>query len=285
MINLLAMIEAEGEGGDTSAPTITSAATTSVVDGNTLAHALTASNPLVSWSITGGADASLFELSGSTLRFAGNTTHDPDAPADADANNIYVVEVTCERHGLSDSQDISVYVTAAGGWFTVFQITPDNQSGSYGNQNTRQLLIRPFVSGTSAAGKARVTFISGLTNGLAVAKAVIGHGALSGNTYDFTGDQVAMTFSGSPAFSIAANTEIVSDEITFAFGANDDLVIALLHQNTTSWLQGFIDIFGPTGFNQFFMKATATDESMTTDVSGYTFVQYFTAIKRLEIKL
>lgn len=54
-------------------PIITSADNTSVAEGVQLAFALTA-NKSVTWTITGGADAAAYEISGSTLRWVGNGT-------------------------------------------------------------------------------------------------------------------------------------------------------------------------------------------------------------------
>jgi hypothetical protein len=105
---------------DTTDPTITSANTFTVAENSTLAHAL-AANETVAWTITGGADAADFEISGSTLRWAGNVTRDYEAPADADTNNTYVVQVTAtDGVGLTASQTITVTVTdvTEGGGYT-----------------------------------------------------------------------------------------------------------------------------------------------------------------------
>lgn len=83
-----------GDGGvvDTTAPTITSSNTASVNENATLSHSLTASES-VTWSIVGGADQAQFEISGSTLRWSSNGTRDYEAPADANTDNAYIVQV------------------------------------------------------------------------------------------------------------------------------------------------------------------------------------------------
>jgi hypothetical protein len=96
---------------DLTAPTITSSATVSVAENATLSHGLTADEAAI-WSITGGADSAKFELSGSTLRWAGNTTKNYEAPDDADANNAYVVQVTAtDASNNASNQTITVTVT------------------------------------------------------------------------------------------------------------------------------------------------------------------------------
>jgi hypothetical protein len=78
---------------DVTPPTITSGSTGTVAENSTLAFSLTA-NETVTWSITGGADAAQFEISGSTLRWASNGTKDFEAPTDANSDNAYIVQVT-----------------------------------------------------------------------------------------------------------------------------------------------------------------------------------------------
>jgi ribosomal protein S11 len=99
---------------DEVAPTITSSASVDATDDATLSHALTA-NETVTWSIIGGADAAQFEISGSTLRWASNGTRDYEAPADADANNAYIVQVRATDTASNTSdQTITVTVAASG---------------------------------------------------------------------------------------------------------------------------------------------------------------------------
>jgi hypothetical protein len=93
-------------------PEITSDDTDTVAENATLAHSLTAGSS-VTWAIIGGADAAQFEISGSTLRWVGNGTQDFEIPADADADNDYVVIVraTDTTTFLIAGQTITVTVT------------------------------------------------------------------------------------------------------------------------------------------------------------------------------
>jgi hypothetical protein len=69
------------------------------------------SNQEVTWTITDGADAAKFELSGSTLRWIGNAVKDFEAPDDADGNNIYEVMVQATNaQDMATDQTITVTV-------------------------------------------------------------------------------------------------------------------------------------------------------------------------------
>lgn len=100
---------AEPAAADTTAPTITSASSTSVNENSNLAFSLTA-DETVTWSIVSGTDQAQCEISGSTLRWAGNGTKNYEAPTDADANNVYVVTVRA-TDASSNTSDQTISVT------------------------------------------------------------------------------------------------------------------------------------------------------------------------------
>lgn len=133
-------------GGDTTAPTITSSNTVNNVEGNTLSHALTA-NESVTWSIVGGADQADFEISGSTLRWASNGVQDYDSPADADANNIYVVTVRA-TDGASNTTDQTISVTVTQAYSGPTYVGKSSAAG-----NTTAISIDFTSSGRSAGDK------------------------------------------------------------------------------------------------------------------------------------
>lgn len=96
---------------DATAPTITSATTANNAENVVLAHALTA-NESVTWSLNGGADVALFEISGSTLRWASNGTKDYETPDDTGTNNVYNVTVRAtDTAGNTTDQNIAITVT------------------------------------------------------------------------------------------------------------------------------------------------------------------------------
>lgn len=93
---------------DTTAPTITSSNAVSLAENVALSHTLTA-DETVTWTKTGGADQALFTLAGSNLSM---TAKDFEIPADADANNTYIVQVTATDTALNaTNQTITVTVT------------------------------------------------------------------------------------------------------------------------------------------------------------------------------
>jgi hypothetical protein len=108
---------------DAVAPTINTNAAQSQMELFVLAVSLTASKT-VSWSITGGVDQTQFEISGTTLRWYGNGTENYDVPADSDANNTYVVQITAtDLAGNVTNKTITVTVTAADKTCDAFSFT------------------------------------------------------------------------------------------------------------------------------------------------------------------
>lgn len=95
--------------GDTTAPTITTGGSFSINENTNLAIALTA-DEAVTWSIVGSPDAAKYEISGTTLRFAGDATKNFEAPDDADGNNTYIVTVRA-TDGASNFTDKGITVT------------------------------------------------------------------------------------------------------------------------------------------------------------------------------
>jgi hypothetical protein len=86
-----------------------------------LAHALTADES-VTWSVVGGADQAQFEISGSTLRWIGDGTQDFHAPADADANNTYIVTVRAtdlSAHTTDQTITVTVFEADTLPYFTI----------------------------------------------------------------------------------------------------------------------------------------------------------------------
>ncbi len=91
---------------------ITSSASVGNSENAVLSQTLVANRTITAWSIVGGADQARFEISGSTLRWAGNGTKNYEVPNDADTNNVYVVTVRATDTG-SNTKDQTVSVTVA----------------------------------------------------------------------------------------------------------------------------------------------------------------------------
>jgi hypothetical protein len=148
---------------DEVAPTITSANSASNVENAVLAHALTA-NESVTWTITGGAVQALFEISGSTLRWASNGTKDFESPNDADTNNAYIVQVTAtDAASNASNQTVTITVTDAD------DVAPTITSGSTadvdgGEELSHALTANETVTWTIIGGADAADFeISGST--------------------------------------------------------------------------------------------------------------------------
>jgi hypothetical protein len=102
--------------GDTTAPAITTSATQSNVETQTLSVALagTDTGGIASWAITGGADQLQFEISGTTLRWIGNGVQSFSAPLDQGSDNVYnVTAAATDYGGNTASLNIAVTVSQA----------------------------------------------------------------------------------------------------------------------------------------------------------------------------
>ncbi|MFN0264741.1 beta strand repeat-containing protein [Tepidamorphus sp. 3E244] len=96
-------------------PTITSDATFNVDENTTAVATLTADDPdagaTATWSISGGADASLFDINATTGELSFVSAPDFEAPGDAGTNNVYNVDVSVsDGVGGSATQSIAVTV-------------------------------------------------------------------------------------------------------------------------------------------------------------------------------
>ena len=67
--------------------------------------------PVLSYSLSGGADRALFAINASTGVVTFISSPDFERPLDADLNNIYVLQVTASDSGLSSVQTVAVTVT------------------------------------------------------------------------------------------------------------------------------------------------------------------------------
>ena len=98
-------------------PLITSASTANVAEGTTAVLSVTATDAdlpaqTLTFSISGGADAGKFSINAGTGELTFSAVPDFENPTDADANNVYVVQVTAsDGAGRTASQTISVTVT------------------------------------------------------------------------------------------------------------------------------------------------------------------------------
>jgi hypothetical protein len=98
-----------------AAPEIAGGSTATVQEGATVALDVDATDlngDTLTYSISGGADADLFEIDGGTGVVSFKEAPDFSGPDDADGNNVYDVQVTVsDPGGLTDVRDYAVTVT------------------------------------------------------------------------------------------------------------------------------------------------------------------------------
>jgi hypothetical protein len=185
--------------GDTTAPTITTNAAQSITELFALSVALAADETIGSWAITGGADQTQFEISGTTLRWFGNATQNYDVPTDLDTNNTYVVQVSAtDLAGNVTNKTITITVTAADKTPNAFSFTP----------------VVPATPSTQYTSN--TITVAGLTPGLSVPVTLAGGGTYSKNGGSFTS-----------AAGTAQNGDTFALRVTSGSGANDVLNLSL----------------------------------------------------------
>ena len=111
-------------GNDNSAPAITSAGAASVAENASgtvyTATANDADGDTVTFSISGGADAALFSISGAAVSFL--TPPDFEAPGDANTDNVYEITISASDGTSSSTLSVSITVTDAADGFNVVRI-------------------------------------------------------------------------------------------------------------------------------------------------------------------
>ena len=140
------LVWASSTGGTISAPTITSngggdTASVNAAENQTAVTTVTATDPdstTLTYSISGGLDASLFNIDKTSGVLTFNVAPDYETKADLFRDGIYEVTVQVSDGELSDSQDISVTVTNSpneapiitsdGGDVTAYVETKENQT-------------------------------------------------------------------------------------------------------------------------------------------------------------
>lgn len=108
-----------------AAPVFTSAATANVTSGATgivyTAAATDANNDPLTFSIAGGADQALFQITG-TGRLTFRAPPDAAAPADQDRNNVYLVQLRVSDSQAAATIDVALTVVATATGFRVRRV-------------------------------------------------------------------------------------------------------------------------------------------------------------------
>ena len=99
---------------ENQAPAITSNSSFDVAENTTAVGTISASDPngdALTFSITGGDDQNLFSIDQNSGALVFNSAPDFEAPADANADNIYLLEVTAGDGSQTASQPLTITVT------------------------------------------------------------------------------------------------------------------------------------------------------------------------------
>jgi len=240
-----------------SAPAFTSAATANAPEGATAsfytAAATDANGDPLTYSISGGADAALFQITGAgALSF--RTAPDFEAPADADRNNVYLVQLAVSDGKATTNLSLSVTVTdQTAGAFRVRRVVtglsqalyvtgiPDNSGRILVVRKTGQIQIVTPSSGAIAAtpfldlaGQISTDGERGLL-GLALAP-------------DFQTSGTAYVYLTNPAGTIELRRyRILAGNPDRLDPSTADILLTIPHPGANNHNGGWID-FGPDGF-------------------------------------
>lgn len=252
-------------GGDTTAPTITSASSVNNTEGNTLSHALTADES-VTWSIVGGADQADFEISGSTLRWASNGVQDYDSPADADANNTYIVTARA-TDGASNTTDQTITVTVLQAYAGPTYVAKSTASGgtgaisisfaSLGRTTGDKLVVAIASANQTIVAPSGFTETAGSpqSRGTADAAGGIRLAVFQANGEDIASDTVSIADSGNHTYAVG---------IVLRKSALDNLEItATAGNNVAASTSGTFGGVTTTGDHQMVVTFVATDRDST----------------------
>lgn len=142
---------------------------------------------------------------------------------------------------------------------TLFEQTGFNATDAWNNYSARILIPASFLSGVAAAIQVKMAYYN---NVWSFAKAYIGHRALTGDAYDFDGNQVQLTFSGSAGGTVGAGG-LLSDVIKFNFDETRDIIVSLYLPSSVSTPK--YSISGITTYG-----LASVDNAADSNVTGYT---------------
>lgn len=231
------------------APVISSATSAAVVENQTVVLTVAATDAegdTLTYSISGGADAALFTINATTgeVRFANAPDH--EAPADANGDNVYEVEVSASDGVNTVSQTVAVSVTNAN------DVAPVITSATTATVNENQTAALT-VAATDAEGDAVTYSISGGTDA-----ALFTINAATGE----------VSFASAPDYEVAAdaNGDNTYDiEVTASDGVNataQTLAITVANENDNG------PVFQSAGSASIEENATAAFTAQATDADG-----------------
>lgn len=171
----------------------------------------------------------------------------------------------------------TVATLIAPSWLDTVSVTMAATSASWAG-NLRQLI--PAANVSTSGNRARITFKGGATGteNASVGACFIGHGAPSGDAFDFESAPTQVLVGASGAFTVNLNTEVVSDEITFSVDETKPLLISVFFDSAAN------DTVGSAvpGFGTAYFKGGAND-STTLNATGYSGSSGFRLVRRVEV--
>ncbi|MEL6383707.1 MAG: Ig-like domain-containing protein [Cyanobacteria bacterium J06626_18] len=205
-------------------PAITSAAAANVVENQTFAIDVAASDDAdfegagLTYAITGGADADLFDIDAATGVVTFTAAPDFGNPADADADNTYDLQVTVtDSEGLTDAQAIAIAVTET----PTLTLTLDTPSIAENGGTATATITR----NTPTSDALTVTLSSSDTSEATVPTTVVIPAGQTSATFTVTGVDDAIA-DGTQTPTITATTTGFTDS-TAALAITDDETAAL----------------------------------------------------------
>lgn len=168
-------------------------------------------------------------------------------------------------------------IGASGSWSSASLLALASDSNNWNNYTHRQYIGAPVIPKNGS--KIRVTWHSSTAEGLKIAKAYIG---LKGaTTLDFAGTPTQITFGGgSTSGTVALDTDLVSDDITFAITTSNNIVISFWTDDPTA--DSFRNV-NAAGVNFEYAFKSGGDDAATLTATGYTNIGDYQAIKAFEV--
>ncbi|MGR3321927.1 MAG: Ig-like domain-containing protein [Pseudooceanicola sp.] len=204
--------------GVNDAPVIVSADTRQVDENTNYVMNVVANDPdsVVSYAITGGADAGLFTIDANSGVLAFVMAPDYELPEDDDGDNFYEVEVTATDGALSDTQTIAVEVLDVdeGGGYNVIEGTPQRDV-LIGTAGADHFIFHGGMADVAIGnGGADLFDLSGqMANGMQDVTRIM----------DWDGDD---TLTGLTFFDVNTATVSSTDTyLSFEYGPDDDVLI------------------------------------------------------------
>lgn len=161
-------------------------------------------------------------------------------------------------------------------WRDSIALQTSLSSGSGWTGYTLRCLVPASLVTKSAHSKVRVT-LPAVASDTSYDAFYIGHGASSGDVYDFETTPVRVTVGGQTSFTVTAGQSLVSDTLTFTL---DETKPFLISCHLTTDLVPYKD--GVTGVNVYYRNG---DHASTVDASSFTGpyeTDWLACISRLE---